>query len=615
LPICGRILLGACGLRFVAQGHERRRRAAVSASTPTGGVTARTKPGWETFHLTELRQILERGLGAGGQRAIAGLSMGGFGAMSYAGRRPDLFRAAAAFSGVLQHVNERPPPPRSIDRNVDPRLSVWIERLLEKQPDNRPASALKAWAELEAIVDDVPGHSWRAQARLIEQVPTAEPPEPPPASLPPAFLDVDTEQLPGQPVRRPPPLGAPPAAPAPNLRTMLRAAALTGVVPVRKRHRGRATRRTHPPASVPARTPQDDTWLRPNHAPAGSRPPLLLRLALPFAALGALALAAKWLLGLFEESGEHEAAAADLVQCTVFAPPSVAAGNAILVQVFVHLPEQADDARAIATELDTEARRRAFRGLEAPVGVGSRLAFELRLPGLLIHDPVASLIWRRRTEAVQFEVAIPHGTATGTVVGTLSVDLDSMPVGHVKFKLAIAPEAGKPPPEAQGEEARRYRAAFISYSSNDRDEVLRRVQVLSIVGIKYFQDLLSLEPGDRWLKRVELGIDECDLSLLFWSSDAKQSEWVRQEVRHALARKAGDELSLPEIRPVVLEGPPIVEPWEELAHLHFNDRLLYFTTRPPALGDVCTACGQRNQRQAEFCAHCGEYLPWQKPHG
>jgi diacylglycerol O-acyltransferase/trehalose O-mycolyltransferase len=66
---------------------------------------AGTKPEWETFHLVELRQILERGLGAGDRRAIAGLSMGGFGAMSYAGRNPDLFRAAAAFSGVLDTLH------------------------------------------------------------------------------------------------------------------------------------------------------------------------------------------------------------------------------------------------------------------------------------------------------------------------------------------------------------------------------------------------------------------------------------------------------------------------------------------------------------------------------
>jgi hypothetical protein len=30
---------------------------------------------------------------------------------------------------------------------------------------------------------------------------------------------------------------------------------------------------------------------------------------------------------------------------------------------------------------------------------------------------------------------------------------------------------------------------------------------------------------------------------------------------------------------VIIEGPPVVEPWEELAHLHFNDRLIYFLKR------------------------------------
>ena len=51
-------------------------------------------------------------------------------------------------------------------------------------------------------------------------------------------------------------------------------------------------------------------------------------------------------------------------------------------------------------------------------------------------------------------------------------------------------------------------------------------------------------------------------------------------MQYALARSGGHELLPPEIRPVILEGPPIVEPWEELAHLHFNDRLLY-VMRPP----------------------------------
>ena len=58
-------------------------------------------PMWETFHLTEVRELLERNWQAGEDRVVAGLSMGGFGAMSYAARHPEMFEAAAAFSGVL----------------------------------------------------------------------------------------------------------------------------------------------------------------------------------------------------------------------------------------------------------------------------------------------------------------------------------------------------------------------------------------------------------------------------------------------------------------------------------------------------------------------------------
>jgi S-formylglutathione hydrolase FrmB len=57
-------------------------------------------PQWQRFHLRELRRLLEREFQAGPRRAVAGLSMGGHGAMKYAARRPRLFRAAASYSGV-----------------------------------------------------------------------------------------------------------------------------------------------------------------------------------------------------------------------------------------------------------------------------------------------------------------------------------------------------------------------------------------------------------------------------------------------------------------------------------------------------------------------------------
>jgi len=56
---------------------------------------------WETFHTKELPQILQRGLRANTTRAIAGVSAGGYGAISYAARHPGLFRFAGSISGSL----------------------------------------------------------------------------------------------------------------------------------------------------------------------------------------------------------------------------------------------------------------------------------------------------------------------------------------------------------------------------------------------------------------------------------------------------------------------------------------------------------------------------------
>ncbi len=59
-------------------------------------------PAWERYHVSELIPLIDqrfRTVAARRGRAIAGLSMGGFGAFSYAARHPDLFTAAASYSG------------------------------------------------------------------------------------------------------------------------------------------------------------------------------------------------------------------------------------------------------------------------------------------------------------------------------------------------------------------------------------------------------------------------------------------------------------------------------------------------------------------------------------
>jgi diacylglycerol O-acyltransferase/trehalose O-mycolyltransferase len=85
-------------------------------------------PRWETFHPSELRRLLERDWRASTRRAVAGVSMGGLGAITYAPRHPGMFRAAASYSGLLHTRYEGGPIP-------GPQFVQNLLRAYDEDPD------------------------------------------------------------------------------------------------------------------------------------------------------------------------------------------------------------------------------------------------------------------------------------------------------------------------------------------------------------------------------------------------------------------------------------------------------------------------------------------------
>jgi len=277
------------------------------------------------------------------------------------------------------------------------------------------------------------------------------------------------------------------------------------------------------------------------------------------------------------------AADADAVDCTVFAPPTAQTGESILVQVYIHMPDQSEEVVQLAQEADESARLLGFRSLEVEIPRGTKLQIELTLPGVEIEDSVQQVVWRGRATSVQFAVDLPRTQPPGNLIGRVAVYRDGTPIGHVRFKLEIT--AGDRPriqstPRPLGDEAQRYSQAFLSYAMKDLNEVMKRVQMLARCHISFFQDILSLEPGERWERKLYEHIDHCDVFMLFWSTASKESKWVRQEVEYAVKRKETGDSAPPEIVPILLEGPPIPLPPPELSHIHFNDRLLYYMQNP-----------------------------------
>jgi hypothetical protein len=279
------------------------------------------------------------------------------------------------------------------------------------------------------------------------------------------------------------------------------------------------------------------------------------------------------------------------IDSTVYAPNQAEPGNCFLVQVFVHLPEQAESLDALAKMADTDAGRRVRSQIQEPIARGTQLTFLLAMPGLEIDDSSQSCIWGGEPTAVQFGVTVPKDFEPGDVLATVTICASTIPIGHLKFKFTVVAKGAGASAATESNVASnlvRYRRAFISYASADRSEVLKRVQMMSLLKprIEYFQDLLTLDPGDPFEKLIYQYIDESDVLFLFWSEAASKSSWVEKEILYAKNRKVGGGQAGPEIIPVLIEGPPPVKPPAQLDFLHFNDRFLYFInprTDPPPL--------------------------------
>jgi hypothetical protein len=78
-------------------------------------------------------------------------------------------------------------------------------------------------------------------------------------------------------------------------------------------------------------------------------------------------------------------------------------------------------------------------------------------------------------------------------------------------------------------------SVFISYSTKDLARARYIMRLLMKTGSQVFLAEFSLSPGSELTPSILKAIKECDLFLLLWSTNAKSSEWVPQEIGAAHA--------------------------------------------------------------------------------
>jgi hypothetical protein len=190
-----------------------------------------------------------------------------------------------------------------------------------------------------------------------------------------------------------------------------------------------------------------------------------------------------------------------------------------------------------------------------------------------VQPPRREFLWNGKENLAAFEVSVAPDAPPGKVTLTFQVALAGVPMAFVPMPMEIGASDARPElkPEAIEQQQRAPRSAFASYSSADAAEVTGRLSTLQRWSptLAIFQDCLDLQPNEEFKAQLEREIAARDVFLLFWSTHAATSQWVRWEYDQARAAKGLDA-----IVPMPLQDPSIAHPPPEFETAHLRDRFM-----------------------------------------
>jgi Protein kinase domain len=152
----------------MAKAHELQAASDLTSSGATVGTPAYMAP--------------EQALGASVTHRSDLYSVGVIAYELLSGRVP-FDQKEAPIAIMLRHLNEEPPSLHTLQPELEPELVRWVERLLAKTPEARPASAVDAAEELEEIMLALAGARWRRRSRLVADAEPSPPPAAPTTTL------------------------------------------------------------------------------------------------------------------------------------------------------------------------------------------------------------------------------------------------------------------------------------------------------------------------------------------------------------------------------------------------------------------------------------------------
>lgn len=223
----------------------------------------------------------------------------------------------------------------------------------------------------------------------------------------------------------------------------------------------------------------------------------------------------------------------DEVYSSVFAPAEMRRGSHFLIQVYLHLYEEADKVKSLAAESDNDAKRRDYVALQMKLKQDDKVDVELNIYGRSrLTNIRKSVLWRGAFTKCSFDYLVPQNIDVSELSSEINMYVNGVLLGEMRFitKIVYAPR------NLYSEIlSRTFKKIFISYAHQDIRQVRNLALAYKAQGVDYFFDRDKLKAGDVYEEKIFQYIDSADLFILCWSKNAAQSDYVAKEKKRALS--------------------------------------------------------------------------------
>jgi hypothetical protein len=209
--------------------------------------------------------------------------------------------------------------------------------------------------------------------------------------------------------------------------------------------------------------------------------------------------------------------------------------------------------------------------------------------GIIFNPERVVSKWMETYHRADFRFSADQSLSNDAARGQINIYAGPVLVGTLKFAMLLN-ETDSQVAREHEEHSIMYHQddIFMSYSHKDSAVVLACKKAYEALGFNVLIDIDTLRSGQIWNAELMQMIDRAAIFQLFWSWNASQSKYCRQEWEHALrGNKEGF------IRPLYWEIP-MPNPPEELCKYHFE----YYNFEIPTLRRIILFLQKLTKRTA-----------------